>query len=57
MKTAAAAIVDTNGLRAIALDHLGSIAARLRASQLRNIKSETDDVPGLPPLEAVSAFF
>jgi hypothetical protein len=53
VKTSAAATTDNNGIRAVALDHLGTIAARLRASQLRNVKSETDPVFGLPPLDVV----
>lgn len=56
VKTSAAANVDTNGIRAIALDHLGAIAARLRSSQLRNAKSEDDPVRGLPPLEQVRPY-
>lgn len=49
----ATAVSDTNGLKSIALDHLGTIAARLKLTQLRVAKFEATDSPKLKSLDAV----
>ncbi|KAF8315647.1 hypothetical protein DL93DRAFT_2078873 [Clavulina sp. PMI_390] len=44
---------ESNGLRGVALDHLGTIAARIKTAMLKNVVTEGDDVAGLPSLETI----
>lgn len=54
VKTSGAVATDSNGAKSMALDHLGAIGAQLRATALRQRRSDDGDDAMLMSLDEVS---